>query len=189
MIRTRFRTFAGPITTTLSLIAFIFTPTTLLAAEEEAVAIFTQAQANAGEAGYAENCASCHGNTLEGFGLVPSLTGAVFASRWGDKSADQLATSVNRMPPGAESSLDPSEYTQILAYLLEHNGMTAGDSALPAGIDALAALTIPTSELSSTGAESPASLLYNSDGPLVSSSRLESLTPGNDHKLFKTPAH
>ena len=58
----------------------------------------------------------------KGFGLVPSLTGTIFSNRWGDKSADQLANSVNRMPPGAEGSLDPSEYTQILAYVLEHNG-------------------------------------------------------------------
>jgi mono/diheme cytochrome c family protein len=122
MIRTRFRTFAGPITSTaLSLISLIFNPTTLLAAEDEAAAIFTQAQATAGQADYKENCASCHGDALEGFGLIPSLTGAVFAGRWGDKSADQLANSVNRMPPGAEGSLDSSEYTQILAYVLEHN--------------------------------------------------------------------
>ena len=189
MIRTRFRTFAGPLTSTaLSLLSLIFTPTTLLAAEDEAVAIFTQAQATAGQAGYQENCASCHGNTLEGFGLIPSLTGAVFASRWGNKPADQLANSVNRMPPGAEGSLDPSEYTQILAYVLEHNGMHAGAAALPTGIEALAALTIPASELNNAGAASSAPLLYNSDGPLVSSSRLESLTAVTDDMLLNPPA-
>ena len=189
MIRTRFRTFAGPLTSTaLSLLSLIFTPTTLLAAEDEAVAIFTQAQATAGQAGYEENCASCHGNTLEGFGLIPSLTGAVFAGRWGDKPADQLANSINRMPPGAEGSLDPSEYTQILAYVLEHNGLSAGNTALPTGIDALATLTIPASELTNAGAASSAPLLYNSDGPLVSSSRLESLTAVTDDMLLNPPA-
>ena len=56
MIRTRIRTFAGPLTSTaLSLLSLIFTPTTLLAAEDETVAIFTQAQATAGQAGYEEN--------------------------------------------------------------------------------------------------------------------------------------
>ena len=172
----------------LCLLPFTFITTQLLAAEDQAAATFTQEQATAGQAGYEENCASCHGNRLEGFGLVPSLTGALFANRWGDKSADQLANSVNRMPPGAEGSLEPSEYTRILAYVLERNGMTAGDTALPAGIDALAALTIPASELSNIGAESSAPLLYNSDGPLVSSSRLESLTAVTDDMLLNPPA-
>ena len=112
----------------LCLVAYTLTSTKLLAAEDDATVTFTQTQAAAGQAGYEENCASCHGNALEGFGLVPSLTGTIFSNRWGDKSADQLANSVNRMPPGAEGSLDPMEYTQILAYVLEHNGMTAGNT-------------------------------------------------------------
>ena len=189
MTRTHSRIFTeliGPLA--LCLIALPFPGTALLAAEDEANAAFTQAQATAGKAGYEENCASCHGNGLEGFGLVPTLTGAIFAGRWGDKPADQLANSVNRMPPGAEGSLDPSEYTQILAYVLEHNGMKAGARALPTGIDALAALTIPTSALSNAAAESSAPLLYNSDGPLVSSSRLESLTAVTDDMLLNPPA-
>ena len=66
--------------------------------------------------------------------------------------------------------------------------MTAGNIALPTGIDALAALTIPISELSNAGAGLSAPLLYNSDGPLVSSSRLESLTAVTDDMLLNPPA-
>jgi len=189
MTRIRNRTFTGLRTQlTLCLLAFTLIETQLLAAEDQATATFTQAQATAGKAGYEENCASCHGNGLEGFGLVPALNGALFANRWGDKPADQLANSVNRMPPGAEDSLDRSEYTHILAYILEHNGLAAGDAALPAEVAALASLTIPTSELSNTGAEPSAPLLYNSDGPLVSSSRLDTLTAVTDDMLLSPSA-
>jgi alcohol dehydrogenase (cytochrome c) len=189
MTRTHIRNFTRlTCRLTVRLIAFSLTSTALLAAEDEVAVTFTQAQATAGKPGYEENCASCHGSGLEGFGLVPGLNGALFANRWGDKPADQLASSVNRMPPGAEGSLDPSEYTQILAYVLEHNGMTASDTALPIQIDALAALNIPTSELSNAGTESSAPLLYNSDGPLVSSSRLDQLSAVTDDMLLKPPA-
>ena len=63
----------------LSLAALLACNTLLFAAEDEATASFTAAQANAGMAGYAQHCASCHGNELEGFGLVPSLSGSFFA--------------------------------------------------------------------------------------------------------------
>ena len=189
MKKTRIRIFIRhSVRIALCLFAYALTSTKLLAAEDQSTVTFTLTQAAAGQAGYEENCASCHGNALEGFGLVPSLTGTIFSNRWGDKSADQLANSVNRMPPGAEGSLDPMEYTQILAYVLEQNGMTAGESALPTNIVALAALTIPMSELSNAGAGLSAPLLYNSDGPLVSSIRLESLTAVTDDMLLNPPA-
>lgn len=189
MISTQIRTFTGIISRlTLGLVAATAANTALFAAEDAATAAFTQAQAIAGQTGYGEHCASCHGSNLEGFGLVPGLSGAVFASRWGDKSADQLANSVNRMPPGAEGSLDPEQYSQILAFVLEHNGMAAGDVALPSTLDALASLTIPLSELAGTSAQPSAPLLYNSDGPLVRSSRLDTLTAVTDDMLLNPPA-
>jgi len=166
-----------------------FLPNTLVfGAEIIETASFTTAQASAGQFAYEENCASCHGEDLEGFGLVPSLNGASFASRWGDRPASQLANSVNRMPPGAEDSLQRSEYTQILAYVLARNGMTAGDSALPTEVSRLAAQIIPLAELSAASTETPAPLLYNSDGPLTETSRLDGLTNVTDDMLLNPPA-
>ena len=69
--------------------------------DHQAVVTFTEAQATAGKPGYDTNCASCHGFELEGFGLVPSLSGSIFIERWGDTTADQLALDVLRMPPTA----------------------------------------------------------------------------------------
>lgn len=161
--------------------------TSFAAAEETNSVGFTQEQANAGQIGYVKSCASCHGDNLGGFGLVPSLSGTVFANRWGDKSVDLLADSVNRMPPGAEGSLDTGQYTEILAYILEHNGMSPANVPLPSSIGALAALTIPITELSNTATQSSAPLLYNSDGPLVISSRLDNLTAVTDGMLLNPP--
>jgi mono/diheme cytochrome c family protein len=97
----------------------------LHAADNEAVVAYTEIQATAGKVGYEEQCASCHGFNLEGFGLVPSLSGSYFAGRWGDTTADQLALDVQRMPPAAANSLGETTYTQILAYLLQQNGIRA----------------------------------------------------------------
>ncbi len=69
MKKTRIRIFIRhSVRIALCLVAYALTSTKLLAAEDEATVTFTQTQAAAGQAGYEENCASCHGNALEGFG-------------------------------------------------------------------------------------------------------------------------
>jgi hypothetical protein len=46
-------------------------------------ALFTDAQASAGEALYRQSCAPCHGATLSG-GIAPALTGPAFETSWSD---------------------------------------------------------------------------------------------------------
>ena len=90
----------------LSNLLLPFTSLPLAAAElAENVVTFTESQASRGKIDYDENCASCHGFSLEGFGLIPSLDGSYFSGRWGDTPADELALNVRRMPPGEENSL------------------------------------------------------------------------------------
>jgi alcohol dehydrogenase (cytochrome c) len=160
----------------------------LNAADDSTAVAFTEAQASNGEIAYDENCASCHGFNLEGFGLIPGLSGSYFAGRWGDKTADLLAANVRRMPPGEEDSLARSDYTNILAYILQQNGIAASSQALPDASASLAGLMIPTAALSTARSSSSAPLLYNSDGPIVSSSRLDNLTPVTDDMLLNPPA-
>ena len=76
------------------------------AQDDEVDVAYTEAQATQGKLGYEEHCATCHGFNLEGFDLVPGLSGSYFAERWGDTTADQLASDVMRMPPSAEDLLD-----------------------------------------------------------------------------------
>lgn len=168
------------------LFSFLLVQAQGFAAEDDAIVAFSAEQASAGRESYAIQCASCHGDNLEGFGLVPSLSGDVFSSRWGNRPADQLATNIQRMPPGAENSLDRSEYTQILAYVLEHNGMSATETNLSEDLAQLASLMIPASDLGAPSVAAP--LLYNSDGPLVASSLLDNLSPVTDQMLLDPPA-
>jgi len=169
-----------------TLLASLTISTSLLAADEIAAVSFTQAQASSGKAHYDTQCASCHGENLEGFGLVPGLSGEVFVGRWGDRPADQLATNIQRMPPGAEGSLPSASYAAIMAYVLAENGLPAGNTALTAELTALSELLIPGAQLA--GNDEPAPLLYNTDGPLLASSRLDSLTPVTDAMLLDPPA-
>ena len=148
---------------------------------------YTEAQAAQGKLGYEEHRAECHGFNLEGFGLVPSLSGSYFAERWGDTTADQLALDVQRMLPDAANSLGQPVSTQILAYVLQQNGIDADAVALPQGTAALSALVIPTQELARPSRFAPNPLRYYSDGPLVNSSRLLGLRPVTDDMLLNPP--
>ncbi|MEX0964218.1 MAG: PQQ-binding-like beta-propeller repeat protein [Pseudohongiellaceae bacterium] len=158
----------------------------LFAADDSANIAFTEAQASAGAENYATQCASCHGENLEGFGLVPALGGDVFVGRWGDRPADQLATNIQRMPPGGQGSLSNTAYAEILAYVLAENGLPPSNIEVPAELAQLSELLIPAAQL--TRNAEPAALLYHTDGPLLNSSLLDALTPVTDAMLLDPPA-
>jgi mono/diheme cytochrome c family protein len=44
--------------------------------------VYTQAQADRGKQGYAEQCASCHGPELTGGEMAPALAGGEFLAGW-----------------------------------------------------------------------------------------------------------
>ena len=52
--------------------------------------VYTEAQAKRGAAGYAEQCASCHGDQLTGGEMAPPLAGGEFLSNWNGLSAGEL---------------------------------------------------------------------------------------------------
>ncbi len=160
------------------------------AQDEETAVSYTAAQATQGESGYQEHCAECHGFNLEGFALVPSLGGSYFADRWGDTTTDQLALDIRRMPPGAEDSLSQSVNTQILAYILQQNGLDSGAIPLPEDLASLSTLVIPKQQLGAqdTATATATPLRYNSNGPLVQSSRLQRISPVTDAMLLDPPA-
>jgi alcohol dehydrogenase (cytochrome c) len=110
---------------------------------------FTPAQASAGGAAYRQHCASCHGAELEGQHLAPALSGERFDRSWRGKPASTLMFHLRRMPPNLPATsggLGDDTYASILAYLLQANGHEPGGSGPPAGVDALASLTIPRRE-------------------------------------------
>lgn len=103
------------------------------AAPATARALYTEAQAARGSATYERACASCHRLDLLGDSTeeVPPLVDDEFRSRWGDVPLRELSDFVRRnMPGNAARSLSPSEYSDVLAFVLKSNQMPAGTQEL-----------------------------------------------------------
>jgi len=107
-------------------------------------ASFTRAQSSAGESLYAQNCASCHGAQLTDGRFGPPLRGESFAGHWSGRSLAELFDFVKAsMPPGRASPLGNEADAQLIAYLLDQNGVAAGGSDLPAESAALRSVRFP----------------------------------------------
>jgi alcohol dehydrogenase (cytochrome c) len=97
-------------------------------------ATYTDQQAAAGQAAYAQSCAACHGRTLSGGGEAPALTGSAFMNTWSSHTTHELLTRIREsMPPENPSGLSADTYTSIVAFLLKANGAQAGSSAFTSG--------------------------------------------------------
>ena len=92
----------------------------------------TAAQAQAGRAVYATECAMCHGADLHG-GAGPPLAGQAFLTRWSPRTASELFQFIQvTMPPGIAGLLSADDYLSVVAFILETNGAAAGEQALTA---------------------------------------------------------
>ena len=147
---------------------------------------YTQNQALSGQEIYETRCASCHGYNLEGYELAPSLSGNFFTRRWGSGTADKLALNVRRMPPN-ETSLSQKEATDVLAYLLNRNGVEHGKTPLSSDIQSLANYTIPAQKIVNRRF-SPRTASFSTNGPVTPVSRLNMLTPVTNEMLLNPPA-
>jgi S-disulfanyl-L-cysteine oxidoreductase SoxD len=113
---------------------------------------FTEDQANRGGDAYAQECAQCHGEQLEG-GTGPALTGDTFWDRWEGDTVHTLFEVISQtMPQNAPGSLEIETYTAITAYILQTNEFPAGQEELPAEEDRLDELVIDRS-LTAEGGE------------------------------------
>ena len=102
------------------------------ATHKASAGVFTKDQSEAGRGGYAEKCASCHGDALGGGDVPPALIGGVFISSWGGQPVFELFDRIRRgMPPGQEGSLSRAQTAQIVAFILSSNDYPAGGSPLP----------------------------------------------------------
>ena len=105
---------------------------------------FTKAQADRGEKLFEKHCAECHGEDLKG-GLIggPPLRGLAFEGKYMYEGAqagvlfDFMSTA---MPPDSPGRYSPTQYADMLAYILKRNGFQAGSAELPSDSDALYAL-------------------------------------------------
>ena len=90
--------------------------------------VYTQAQAQRGEAVYSTSCIGCHeGQDADG----PELMGRAFLDRWREDKLEPLFTFIKTTMPGNNpGSLDERAYTDIIAFILEENGLPAGEREL-----------------------------------------------------------
>src|SRR5271154_3408928 len=97
---------------------------------------FTAGQAAQGHKDYSSACASCHQENLAGGGEAPSLAGGNFLKSWGDQSTRTLYNYLHAaMPLGKGGSLSDETYENIVAFLLQANGATAGGQPFTASTD------------------------------------------------------
>lgn len=95
---------------------------------------FTEAQATRAIGTFSANCAECH--TLGGTG-DGQLVGTAFWEGYSQKTVGDLLTFVRtNMPSGAEGSLAPSVYNDLVALILKSNGLPAGATELSAATTA-----------------------------------------------------
>jgi mono/diheme cytochrome c family protein len=128
--------------------AFLFSVTVVA----QDAAVNTSSQAQQGAAIYAQQCAACHGDTLEG-GAAPALKGTAFNATASAQhlSIKSLLDVISRtMPVTAPGSLKQEEYAAVTAFVLRQSGLLADDRPLSAqsadpgdiglGIEAAAAM-------------------------------------------------
>jgi alcohol dehydrogenase (cytochrome c) len=105
---------------------------------------FTAAQAEAGKSAYAQSCDSCHGTNLDDGPFAPPLKGVEFRQVWFGQPADPLFEYISeKMPPAGPGSLGDDQYLQILAYMLQQNGLIPGATPLPSDPAALKTMLLP----------------------------------------------
>lgn len=96
--------------------------------------VYSEAQAQRGDAIYQEHCAGCHGPELVSSDPdYPNLTAPQFRWNWGKKSlAERLQRVKSSMPPTAKDSLPAQDYLDVITFILKVNGYPAGDADIKA---------------------------------------------------------
>ena len=110
----------------------------IVAAQQPApqrASVFTAAQAQSGQAIYAQNCSACHGTSFEGSGDAPALAGGTFLLKWNPKPVSELFGYIlQSMPPTNPGSLGEQASLNVTAYILQTNGAAAGPQPLAASL-------------------------------------------------------
>ena len=105
--------------------------------------VYSEAQAERGEAVYRQECEVCHLPDLRGQQMSPSLVGVGFSFRWRGQTLNELFSSLkSTMPQAAPGSLTPQAYVDVMAFLLQANDFPSGASELRADSAALGRIEI-----------------------------------------------
>jgi mono/diheme cytochrome c family protein len=109
--------------------------------------VYTDSQAKRGQTSYGEQCASCHGASLEGGESAPALAGGEFLSNWNGLTAGDLFERMRTsMPLNKPGKLSREVNADILAYMLNANQFPAGKTELPHATEVLKEIRIDASK-------------------------------------------
>ena len=109
--------------------------------------IYTMQQAQAGASLYVQSCIECHGATLRGSEAGPALVGAQFWTKWGGMNLAALfQITASTMPVNNPNGFSPEQYANLIALILQQNGLPAGQTPLANSAGALTAITLEESE-------------------------------------------
>lgn len=101
---------------------------------------YTTAQAASGAKAYQSTCAGCHGAKLQG-GIGPALVGRQFWLNYAGKKSSTLWSDVHTtMPMSAPGSVAAKKSVDIMAFLLQKNGVPSGSTPLNDTVDLSKAL-------------------------------------------------
>jgi mono/diheme cytochrome c family protein len=121
--------------TKLIVVVFLVCGFAIASAQQAAAPpVFTAAQADAGRETYKTVCAACHAADLSG-AEGPQLAGSDFMKNWGSQTTKDLLDYAQGMPPDG-ARLKPEEYLNVVSFILQQNGATAGAEALTAATKA-----------------------------------------------------
>ncbi len=114
--------------------------------------VYSGGQAARGQQLYKAQCASCHGNAMEGTVGSP-LAGDSFLSNWSARSLANLVDKIQKtMPFNLPGSLSREQSTDLAAYILQYGKFPAGQAELSEGV--LAQIVFPTAKVSAKPAAS-----------------------------------
>jgi len=108
-------------------------PSSVSTTQSAAPVVTFASQVEAGAEAYAINCAICHGANLEGSTLGPLLSGFSWVRRWGTQTPTLLLGNIQAsMPPGGNENITEEDYLNIVAHMLQVNGVDGVTEALTA---------------------------------------------------------
>ena len=91
--------------------------------------VYSETQAEGGQAVYQENCAVCHGEAASGQS-GPQLYGDEFFENWREGSVGTLYRHIRTNMPRRRPPLSDPDYLLVTSYILRENGFPAGDEPL-----------------------------------------------------------
>ena len=133
-------TYAGVLTGILALGAGVATISAQGKTTKDGV--YTEAQSERGAATAKTTCAACHGRTMKGGMLGPSLVGDMFKGNYdGAPLADLFDKIKMTMPQNNPGTLTPEATADVVAFILKLNEFPAGEGEVPNDADALKTIT------------------------------------------------